>query len=55
VPFSADYEAVVSHLEKATLDFRAVFEIHDIDLIVVPTDSHMCSLASASGISCSDA
>lgn len=49
MPSPADYNAVISHLEKVTVDLGAIFESHGIDLIVVLTDSRISSLASASG------
>ncbi|KAJ5876312.1 amidase signature enzyme [Penicillium soppii] len=55
VPSTADYNAVISHLEKVTVELGAIFDSHDIDLIVVPTDSRICSLASASGRSYNNA
>ncbi|KAJ5700625.1 hypothetical protein N7536_003638 [Penicillium majusculum] len=48
VPSPADYNAVISNLEKVTVDLGAIFESHGIDLIVVLTDSRISSLASAS-------
>lgn len=43
------YLVVKAHLKKFTASLKDVFESADFDLVVVPTDSRICSLASASG------
>lgn len=49
VPTKEEYETVQAQLKKVSDDLGRVFDEHDISLIVGPTDSRTCSLASASG------
>lgn len=49
VPSLEEHQAIRAHLRKITVDLAAVFEAHDLDLIITPTDSQACSLAAASG------
>lgn len=49
VPSIEEYRTIRSHLQKVTADLAAVFEAHALDLIVIPTDSQICSLTAFSG------
>lgn len=49
VPSLENYQAIRSHLKMVTDDLSAVYDAHDIDLIVIPTDSPICSVSAATG------